>query len=39
MSQQRSPAILAQRINEGVGEGFSWGSPLALFAFIILLWI
>jgi hypothetical protein len=34
-----APPIVAQRINEGLGEGFSWGLPVAIFCLIVLLWI
>jgi hypothetical protein len=39
MSQRQTPAVLTRWINEGIGEGFLWGAPLAVLAFIILLWI
>jgi hypothetical protein len=39
MSQDQTPEILAQRINEGLGKGFSAGVPAAMFCLIVLLWI
>jgi hypothetical protein len=38
MSQDQTPQILAQRINEGLGKGFSAGLPAATFCLIVLLW-
>jgi hypothetical protein len=35
---KRSAAELAQAINEGVAEGFSWGAPLAAITLMIMLW-
>lgn len=39
MSEDQPSAVLAERVNEGLGDGFSWGRPAALLAFIILAWI
>jgi len=30
--------ILSQRVNEGLGEGFTWRWPAAVFALIIVMW-
>lgn len=38
MSEGQSPAVLSQSVNEGIAKGFSWGSPTAVIALIILLW-
>jgi len=38
LAQQRSPELLAQRVNEGIGQGFNWGCLPALLAFIIVAW-
>jgi hypothetical protein len=38
MSEEQLPEILSQRINEGIGEGFSWGWPTAIVALIIKAW-
>lgn len=38
-SKNLAPQIVAQRINEGLSEGFFWGRPAATFCLIILLWI
>jgi hypothetical protein len=38
ISERQPPDILGQRINEGIGEGFSWGWPAAILALIIMLW-
>jgi len=38
LAQQRPPAFVAQRVNEGVGEGFKLGSSLAIVAFMIMVW-
>ncbi len=32
------PEIVAQRLNEGIGQGFSWGSPLSAVVLIIGVW-
>lgn len=37
-SENRSPQIVAQRINEGLAMGFSWGRMPATFCLIFLLW-
>jgi hypothetical protein len=36
--EDRSPEILAQRINEGIAKGFVWGWPLSILTFMIELW-
>jgi hypothetical protein len=38
ISEGQPPDILGQWINEGIGEGFSWGWPAAILALIIMLW-
>jgi len=38
ISEQQPPDILGQQINEGIGEGFSWGWPAAILALIIMMW-
>lgn len=38
VSEEQSPEILGQRVNEGLAEGFSWGWPTAIAALIIELW-
>jgi hypothetical protein len=38
ISEQQPPDILSQQINEGIGEGFSWGWPAAILALIIMMW-
>ena len=38
-AEKRAPRIVAQRVNEGLGEGFYWGRPTATFCLIFLLWI
>jgi hypothetical protein len=37
-SENQRPEILAQRINEALGAGFSSGLPTAMFCLIVLLW-
>jgi hypothetical protein len=37
-SENLDPQIVAQRINEGLGKGFSWSRIPATFCLIILLW-
>lgn len=38
VTEGQSAAELAHSINEGVAEGFNWGSPLAAIALMIMLW-
>jgi hypothetical protein len=38
LSEDQPPSVVAERINQGVGDGFSMGTPMAIVAFIILLW-
>lgn len=38
VSEELPPEILGQRVNEGLGEGFTWGWPAAVFALIIVMW-
>lgn len=38
MSEDQSPEILGQRVNEALGNGFNWGWPAALDALIIGVW-
>ncbi|HEX9966976.1 MAG TPA: hypothetical protein VGB06_03420 [Solirubrobacterales bacterium] len=36
---QNQPAdVLAHAINEGIAEGFRWGSQTAVFALMIMVW-
>lgn len=37
-SENLDPQIVAQRINEGLGKGFSWSRIPATFCLMILLW-
>lgn len=39
LAESQPPEILSQRINEGIGEGFTVGWPLAILVFIIGAWI
>jgi hypothetical protein len=38
MAESQSAEILGQRVNEGIGEGFAIGWPLAILVFIIGAW-
>lgn len=38
LAQRQPPEFVAQRINEGLGEGFKWVSPLSIIALIIVVW-
>ncbi len=38
MSEEQPHEVLGQRVNEGLGEGFSWGWPTAIVALIIVIW-
>lgn len=38
VAEERPAAELAQAVNEGIAEGFKWGSPLAAIIFMIVLW-
>jgi hypothetical protein len=38
MAESQSAEILGQRVNEGIGEGFAIGWPLAILVFIIGTW-
>jgi hypothetical protein len=38
VAEGQLPAGLAHAINEGVAEGFRWGSPLAAITLIMVLW-
>ncbi len=38
MAECQPPDILSQRVNEGLGEGFAAGWPLAILAYIIEAW-
>lgn len=38
MAEHQPSDVLAQRINEGIAEGFAAGWPLAILAFIIGTW-
>jgi hypothetical protein len=37
-AESRPPQIVAQRINEGLAKGYSWGRTPATFCLIFLLW-
>jgi hypothetical protein len=39
LAEDRPPSLIAQRVNEGVGEGFLIGAPAAVVTLIIELWI
>jgi len=34
--ERQPPAVIEERINEGIGMGFIWGAPAATLAFTIL---
>lgn len=38
MAEHQPPDTLSQQVNEGIGEGFAAGWPLAILAFIIGIW-
>ncbi|HWM55560.1 MAG TPA: hypothetical protein VNO20_09250 [Solirubrobacterales bacterium] len=38
LAQRQPPEFVAQRINEGLGEGFKWVSPFSIVALIIVVW-
>jgi hypothetical protein len=38
MAEDQPPDILSQRVNEGIGEGFTAGWPVAIVALIIGIW-
>ena len=38
MAEGQPPDVLSQRINEGIGEGFMAGWPVAIVALIIGIW-
>jgi hypothetical protein len=38
LARQQAPEYVAQRVNEGIGDGFKFGSPLAIAALIIMVW-
>ena len=38
MAEGQPPDILSQRVNEGIGEGFTAGWPVAIVALIIGIW-
>jgi hypothetical protein len=38
LAQSQPPELLSQRINEGLGLGFRYGSPLSIIALIIMMW-
>jgi hypothetical protein len=39
MQRGHTANVLSQRVNEGIGQGFAVGWPVALIAFIIEIWI
>jgi hypothetical protein len=39
MQRGQAADVLGQRVNEGIGQGFAGGWPVALIAFIIEIWI
>jgi hypothetical protein len=38
LAQHQPPEVVAQRINEGIGEGFVYGSLPAIVALMIMVW-
>ena len=38
LTQGRLPELLSQRVNEGLGQGFRYGSPLSVVALMIMMW-
>lgn len=38
LAQDLPPAVVAQRINEGIGQGFEVGTPAAVIALMIMGW-
>jgi len=38
LASGQPPEIVAQRLNEGIGRGFSWGGPLSAVVLIIGAW-
>jgi hypothetical protein len=38
VSEELPPEILGHRVNEGLGEGSTWGWPTAIVALIIKVW-
>jgi hypothetical protein len=38
VAENQSAAVLGQRVDEGIAEGFVWGWPLSVIALIIELW-
>ena len=38
LARHQPPRVVAQRINEGIGEGFKSVSPLSILALIIVVW-
>lgn len=38
LAQGQPPEFLAQRVNEGIGLGFRFASPVAIVALIIMVW-
>ncbi len=38
LADNQPPEVVAQRVNEGLGRGFSWGYPLSALALIIGAW-
>ncbi len=38
LAQNQPPEYLSQQINEGLGLGFRFGSPLSIIALMIMLW-
>jgi hypothetical protein len=38
LGQHRDPQFVAQRINEGIGEGFKLMWPMSIVALIIVVW-
>ena len=38
LAQGQPPEVVAQRVNEGIGDGFNWGALPALVALIIVVW-
>jgi hypothetical protein len=38
LAQDQPPEVVAQRVNEGIGEGFVYGSLPAIVALMIMVW-
>lgn len=38
LAQEQSPEFVSQRVNEGLGLGFRYASPVSIVALIIVVW-